>query len=199
MKPKVNPFATRELLRINYYFTEEEWQCILVKLQILDYRVAVVGAHGSGKTTFLECLAERLRKKEFQVSYFTSENSKLFFWQILGKLFTSQIIIVDGFQILGRFSDRILTFIAMIIGSSLIVSQHQATSLPVLLTTNGSERTLIRIINEMRLSSDLDRTTILAQASELFIKENANIRKVLLGLYDYCAGIDCEERTLRAD
>ena len=53
MTPKTNPFATRELLKIQYFLNAEEWRDILQKLYRVSYRASVVGPHGSGKTTFL--------------------------------------------------------------------------------------------------------------------------------------------------
>ncbi len=199
MRPKNNPFATRELLKIDYFLTEDQWADVLKKLHNFDYRASVVGKHGSGKTTFLEGLAERFLQQDIQIIYLSSENSRLSFWQVLNKLLLVKVLIVDGFQTLGILSGYILFYSAKILDKGLLVSQHRPSVFPVLLDTVGTEETLFRILSEINIPLELDRSELLTKAKELFIQENANIREVLLKLYDYSAGINCEERIFRAD
>ena len=60
MKARDNPFSTDRVLRVRYRLCGLTWEQLLSRLAALQYRAAIVGPDGTGKTTLLEDLESRL-------------------------------------------------------------------------------------------------------------------------------------------
>jgi ABC-type lipoprotein export system ATPase subunit len=56
LRAKDNPFAVDRIGQIRYEPAAESWENLLVRLAAMDYRGAIVGPCGSGKTTLCEDL-----------------------------------------------------------------------------------------------------------------------------------------------
>ena len=68
MKAGENPFRTERLERVTLRLPDGvTWTGLLNRLRELKYRAAIVGPHGSGKTTFLEHLAPFLSAEGFRL------------------------------------------------------------------------------------------------------------------------------------
>ncbi len=60
LRARDNPFAVDRVLRIRYRFKGDSLDTLLARLESHDWRGAIVGPEGTGKTTLLEDLAERM-------------------------------------------------------------------------------------------------------------------------------------------
>ncbi len=60
---KNNPFATDKVLQIRYMPQTCTWDELLARLESMHYRAAIVGADGTGKTTLIEDIAQRLTEQ----------------------------------------------------------------------------------------------------------------------------------------
>jgi hypothetical protein len=63
VKARDNPFAVERVLGIHYRPQDGTWDDLLARLTALDYRAAIVGGHGTGKSTLLDDLAVWLIKR----------------------------------------------------------------------------------------------------------------------------------------
>ena len=52
-KPRENPFRTEITDNITFKFTDNNLDSITTKLRDMDYRAAIIGPHGHGKTTLM--------------------------------------------------------------------------------------------------------------------------------------------------
>ena len=71
MKAHLNPFApnrVQRLLPFDPLLAGSSWDSIESDWEQLDRRAAVIGHHGSGKTTFLETFRTRL-EKDWQIVF----------------------------------------------------------------------------------------------------------------------------------
>lgn len=63
MKARDNPFRVDRILTLRYRFLSGSWDELLARLDRQNGRGALVGPHGSGKTTLMDELAERLIRR----------------------------------------------------------------------------------------------------------------------------------------
>src|SRR4051812_12242240 len=61
MRASQNPFRTQRLHTLNYQVHDCSWNELLQRFSESEFRGAIVGRHGSGKTTLTLELARRLR------------------------------------------------------------------------------------------------------------------------------------------
>ena len=58
-----NPFASHRIDDLGYRFVDEDWASALSRLAALEYRAAIIGPEGKGKTTLLFELERQLRER----------------------------------------------------------------------------------------------------------------------------------------
>src|SRR6266581_2435041 len=78
MTARENPFASDRIERLEFRFPGGiTWESLLKRLAAQNYLGAIVGRHGSGKTSLLEQMVPHLREKGFEPVLFrlTNENS----------------------------------------------------------------------------------------------------------------------------
>jgi ABC-type hemin transport system ATPase subunit len=66
MRARDNPFATVHVHRIRYRFDGLTWDQFMERLAQWNYRGAIVGPEGTGKSTLLEDLRPRLAERGFE-------------------------------------------------------------------------------------------------------------------------------------
>ena len=178
-----NPFATERieaLLPFEPTWIGESWPRIFDRLDRLEWRGAVVGPHGSGKTTFLETLAKRLlERKEEVVPLFLNRQARAIDPEFFDSLTDRSIILFDGAEQLGRISWR--RFLRRTRHTrGLIVTTHRPGRLPTVLETETDQTVLQKCL---RILAD-DHTLNARELSDLFHRHHGNIRHALLECYD---------------
>jgi hypothetical protein len=186
MRAADNPFAVQRVLRIRYRLSDEAWEGLLDRLAALQYRAAIVGPHGRGKTTLLEDLAPRLEARGFRIRSvkfhtgdrrLTREQRKDF----LRHLSPRDLLCVDGAEQLGRIAW--LALLARSLGAGgLVITSHRPGLLPTLLECETSPDLLEGIVRDLA-GPEVDGL----QIGELFARHGGNVRSALREMYDVWA------------
>jgi len=151
------------------------WPAILHRLESLRYRAAVVGPHGSGKTTFMEELAARLLQTGRQPCLLRiNEDNRRY---TLPDVTPRTIILFDGADHLPWLQWRKLKSRTQN-AAGLIITSHRHDMLPTLLETTTTPDLLRDLVSE--LSSDVSPDLI----DDLFNRHRGNLRDALFNLYD---------------
>jgi hypothetical protein len=155
-----NPFRSSRILAFRYRFLESDWDGLLAQLEAMGMRGAIVGPEGTGKTTLLEDLGERLQRS--------------------GR----RILLLDGADPLSRREWRDVLRRASGEGG-LVVTAHREGFLPTLLRT----RTTPEILDAAVVSaSGRGCASFGVSPEELWTRHGGNVRTAIRELYDICAG-----------
>ncbi|MES2570747.1 MAG: ATP-binding protein [Verrucomicrobiota bacterium] len=181
MKARDNPFSTDRVLRIRYRPQETTWETLLERLVALRFRAAVIGPHGTGKTTLLEALAQKLPALGFSPCYLrlnsaSSRQDKRALFQRIKRLGPRDLLIFDGAEQLNGIEWLWVRWVVRHAGG-LVISLHHAARLPTFCHCTTSAALLEEIVSDLApvARADLDR---------LFEQERGNLRNVLRVLYD---------------
>jgi hypothetical protein len=188
MNARENPFASHRVLRARYRLTAEEWGALCLRLQRLNYRAAIVGPFGHGKTTLMEDLAPRLQALGFGTPVLKlTEERRFYSWRALEETLKNctarDILLLDDADVLGLFMLRWVRWQSRRF-AGLIVATHAPCGLPELIRCETSPELLEDLIGEIVTKNP---EVFLANASNLFKKHQGNLRDALRELYDCCA------------
>jgi len=189
MKPRLNPFASHRIDNLAYRLAGNDWINILGKLNRLNYRAAVIGPHGSGKTTFLEELATKLSAGGHHIhSVFINTNRP---WMTSKELKTLRqqaktkaIIFLDGADLLSWVQWLHIRFLVQQ-AKGLIITEHRPIRLPTLIQCHPSVEILDDMIGEL---CGPDGVQLRPFARTLFDRHRGNMHDVFRDLYMAVAG-----------
>ncbi|ADB15443.1 conserved hypothetical protein [Pirellula staleyi DSM 6068] len=192
--PSINPFATRYTRpgELPYLLPDGLTIAKLVdRLKQQHWRGAIVGPHGSGKSSLLAACREEFLKRERILSEYSLHNHE----RTLANLFTNArswndrtLVIVDGYEQLSWRSTLQLAFLVRIRRAGLVVTVHAPTNLPTWYETVPSAELAEQVaklaihralVDPQATQEKLDRETIHAA-----YHGDGNIRETLFRLYD---------------
>lgn len=181
MRAGDNPFNVQKLRSIRYRLSGQTWDGLLERLATLDWRAAIVGPHGHGKTTLLEDLMPRLEARGFRVrSVLLHTGDRRLGRERKDRLFRDlgprDILCVDGAEQLGRWSWLALRLRSRAAGGLLITS-HRAGMLPTLVGCETTPELLAGIVRDLLGEEGPD-------PAELLARHDGNVREALWELYD---------------
>jgi hypothetical protein len=137
MKACDNPFSACRIDNISYRPLDTSIEQLLEKLSALNYRAAIIGEHGRGKTTLLETLKDRLKNNGFNIkSIFINDTSPLTRQKrtdFLKILKPNDLVFVDGADRLNIFTWRRFKFRIFQLNCGLVITSHKAGMLPTLI------------------------------------------------------------------
>jgi hypothetical protein len=178
-----NPFRVGRTDALEYVPVGEDWPDMLARLESLDYRAAIVGPHGSGKTTLIGSLIPRLEQRRFIIHHarLTESTAQLARdWRDAAMQADHHtIIILDGAERLGAWSWRSLVRRARR-AAGLIITTHRPMRLPTWVRTQTSADLLARLIRILDPRCTID-------PGSLFCHTRGNLRHALRLCYDHHA------------
>jgi hypothetical protein len=184
MKPRDNPFASHRLESLSFRFPEGlDWESFLDRCRVAKWRGAIVGPHGSGKSTLIEQLVPRLRDLGFFPRLFRIHNdSPLAEKEAVIKkardLREPEFLLLDGAE---QFTTRewLMLNSAASNAAGFLITVHRTSRLPMLLETRTTPALLMVLAAELtgeRLQQ--------VEAAALFKRHAGNVRECLRTLYD---------------
>lgn len=187
-----NPFRVTQLHQIRYRLLNSDWPTLFTtlfdRLVILNYRGAIIGPHGSGKTTLIETLIIELTTRNFIVRLLRLNEEKTnfpfsFYRELASTIRPDEIIILDGAEQLDYFSWQYFKFITRK-AKGLIITTHNADRLPTLIECDVNKELLNNILWELLGPA---ANSLRDQADKLYDQHQGNLRNVLRAFYDMCA------------
>lgn len=187
---KDNPFATHRVEAVSFRFAEGHWKDHLERLQSMNWRAAIVGNQGTGKTTLMLELKARLdgelvtRDGGLQSHYwFVSRDSRKHskeLGQVIQCAAPYGVLLVDGIERLSwRQRRRLLRHNPH--QTRLVVTAHGSAGLPVWIHCQTDWPLMQTLLAEL---VDPPEEALVQEAKRLFNSHRGNIRDVLRSLYD---------------
>lgn len=187
---KDNPFASHRVEAIAYRFAHGNWDENLAQLRSMNWRGAIVGNHGSGKTTLMLELRARLEEAivEPVSTYYCFVSRDVQdhpheLEQLLKAASQGSVLLVDGVERFGWLQRwRLLHHDPR--RTRLILTAHRPMGLPVWVYCR-TDWELMRVVLEMLIEAPDE--SMVQETKRLFHLHHGNIREVLRSLYDRCA------------
>jgi hypothetical protein len=186
MTARNNPFASRCIERLTFQFEPgDDWGALLARLESNRWRGAIVGPHGTGKTTVLEQIAPHLRARGFQPRMVALREGYRF--RDIAEIFQRSAAVAPAFILLDsgeRLTVLQWLLLRMITGraAGLLVTQHSRGRLPTVLEMNASPKLLRDLVGEL-CAVDFHGLDV----HELFQRHGGNIRECFRELYEHAA------------
>ena len=160
----------------------ETWEGIFGRLEEMDWRGCVVGDHGSGKTTFLEALADRLVAQGIPVAnvFINRETRSSDVLRSLSGIREGEVVLFDGAELLGPIRWRRFLRTAEGVRGLVITAHGNRGRLPTLLKVKATPEILLRCIRILDPQFPIDHQ----EAGDLLKRYGGNIREALLECYD---------------
>ncbi|MCA9211657.1 MAG: hypothetical protein KDB27_01210 [Planctomycetales bacterium] len=152
-------------------------------------RWQIIGPHGSGKSTFVVSLQERLQSADFIVHHHVlhSGNGTLSLVDPRSNA-RPDVVIVDGLEQLSRWSQWKLVRQLRRMSVTLVATAHCDLGYPTLYRTSVSLELLRAVVAslvvELPESLQVEAVTDELTLQNLLLKHGSNVREILFELYD---------------
>lgn len=182
-----NPFRSELIQRIPIRLGPGGWPESLDRLRRLNFRAAIVGQKGSGKTCLLEQLSGQLSQnfdlpcQLVGLSADKAEHSQQLDLAV-GASSNGAVILLDGIERLS-FLHRNRVFRKTLAGPGLVVSVHRKCRLPTWIRFRTSLSLMKRLLDDL----DVATPEVLAAGDQAFRDSRGNIREAFRLLYDQFA------------
>ena len=183
-----HPLRISQLERLLFRLPAEfgGWPAVQAKLERLNYRAALVGPHGSGKTTCLLELARRQRQSGRRVEVlFTNAESGAKIpaeWrETLADVDEDALVIADGYDVLSM-RHRWLLRTRLRPRGGLLVTAHRRAALPTLMRTRVTPALLGELADALYAEHPDARPSDATLAQQL-AQCHGNAREVFRRLY----------------
>jgi hypothetical protein len=189
MRARDNPFGVECVHRIRYRPLDTAFEQILVRLDKLNYRAAIVGPEGSGKTMLLEDLQGALERKGFATRMVFVNDTHPFTdaacRHLLSELPPDEIVLLDGADAVSPSSWRLLRHRTIQHARGLVITTHRRGRFPTLIECRTTPALLREIVDDLLPPGHDIPPSLL---DRLYTEHQGNIRDCLRDLYDLLAG-----------
>jgi hypothetical protein len=186
--PPSNPFATRYTRpgALGFRFPPGGSVDLLVeRLRQHDWQGQIVGPHGSGKSSLLAALAPALAAAGRQVATIRLRDGQRKLpaeidprgWN------SSTLVVVDGYEQLGRWARWRLQRWRRRRGCGMLVTAHASVGLPTLWRTEPTADLLAEIVGQLLEKPALEPVE-LAIVEAAFARRGGDLREALFDLFD---------------
>jgi len=181
-----NPFSTRFIRpgKLSYQFeNKDELTRIVGHFEVSKSQGAIVGPHGTGKTTLLETLSPYWNERGFieqRVRPIAPENRIDIDWRAIHR---HSLLVVDGFE---QLTPPYRWWVRQRVRSKharLLVTTHQENRLPTIFKASTSWERTLRI---SRMIFPGDSSSYERDWKSIWQASEGNVREYLFGLYHYC-------------
>lgn len=196
--PSSNPFATRFFApgQIPFYFPAPYSLDSLSNQLIspIESRWAIVGPHGSGKSTLIaHLLASPALRDAFPAMALlrldSSHSTFPYWWSAIGKLPSSPLLVIDGFEQFRIWMQRTLVILTSIYKRKLLISSHFThPSFKTLWETSIDSQTEQHVLSMMLRAAPPILYDELLQSDAWKIsrdRHGSNLRESLFDMYDW--------------
>jgi len=183
-RPADNRFASRRIDRLGYLFRGSDPDTLVEILHRQGGRGAIIGPHGSGKTTLMEALASRLTGTivRIRLNTQTTAPARRARAQLPADLGRRHTILIDGAEQFGRWPWWRLGHRLRDAGI-VVITSHRPGRLPTLHRCTTDPALLRDLVHELS-----PETVGSVDLEALFKRHDGNIRSCLRELYDHSAG-----------
>lgn len=183
-----HPLRSRQLDALSYRLPPEvgHWDTVIARFEAARFRGAVVGPHGTGKTTFLMSLQRELEQRGWRVVMLftnTERGGRLprAWLEALDQADDQTIVIADGYDVFWRWEKRRLRRRLRPRGG-LIVTAHKPIALPTIFETKSSTKVLLELVHVLYEQADAEPPEE-QRVRTLLEQCDGNMREVLRRLY----------------
>jgi hypothetical protein len=187
----VNPFATRCVRpgALPYCFPDGgNAEQLIEKLKVNEWRGAIIGPHGTGKSTLLAELRPCIERADWRVEMIALHDGQrrlpAGFWAAIGREMQC-FVIVDGFEQLGWWSRWRLLQACRRNKSGLLITAHRSEAiagLPVIYQTSGDLQTVQHLVDDLLPphGGEIQPNDV----STAFRAHAGNVRETMFALYE---------------
>lgn len=184
MKARDNPYRVERLHELRFRFAEEDLPTLLERFQDRHHRGAIVGPHGSGKTTLVAELATALRASgwdvvEQRLNEANRSEHRQRISELCREITPEQILILDGAEQLGPLRWRRFRRESRRFGG-LLITVHAPGRLPTIYECRPTVELLRRLTVELAGPAAPVDSDLLT----LYQRHHGNLRDCLRELYD---------------
>ena len=185
MRARDNPFSTDRVLKIRYRPRGWTWDELLSRLASLDYRAAIVGPEGRGKTTLLQDLEPHLAALGFGVKHLRLTRERPSFprqWlrRFFDEVGPADVLLFDGAEQLSRWGWWRFRRMARR-ARGVVTTSHRPGMLPTLVECDTDVELLREIVQDLATHA----APVNAEpVDSLFARHDGNVREALRELYD---------------
>jgi hypothetical protein len=183
-----NPFSTNRVRpgALPFLFPPgQNAETLIGRLRQAGWRGEIIGRHGSGKSTLLAALTAALERAGQQTVLITLHDGQRRLPLDLrrdGRLRPPLVLIVDGYEQLGRWRRLLLKRFCRRRGIGLLVTAHESMGLPLLCQTAVTLDLAEQIVRQ--LLGDQPSPFTAAEVSQALSRRSGDLRETLFDLYD---------------
>lgn len=183
-----NPFRSSQLEQLRFRFDNDSWPDLRSRLKSANHRAAIVGPHGTGKTTLLLELRDLLIKEGRELVHLQLSDDLPRFdskqlAEFRNRLNPNHVILVDSCERLSWIGWRRFKSATANAGG-LIITAHNHGRLPTLLETRPSVDLLDDLVKDLLGLPQATQATQAGLIPALLARHSGNIREALRELYD---------------